>query len=321
MHLKKLNIQKLKGLARNTPHGSVAVIAQEHDPMTTHFQQIGLISKYGDPSVGETLAALLALLEQRGIAAFLDESAAASISDTGLPVLSREQLAQRCDLAISVGGDGTLLNAARSLTDAGVPVLGVNRGRLGFLADVMPAEMASRLDRVLGGQYEVEERTLLHAEVYREGECLHESDALNDVVIHKYDIARMIELETRIDGLFLNCQRSDGLVLATPTGSTAYALSGGGPILHPTLQAIVLVPICPHALTNRPIVVNDNALIEVVIHGDNTCEAQVTCDGQVKFPLDTGDRIRVCRKQKTLKLIHPPGHDYYEVLREKLRWG
>ncbi|MCA1805361.1 MAG: NAD(+) kinase, partial [Xanthomonadaceae bacterium] len=233
----------------------------------------------------------------------------------------REELAARCDLAIAVGGDGTLLNAARSLADAGVPLLGINRGRLGFLADILPADMTSSLDRVLAGHYQEEERTLLHAEVLRNGECLHQSDALNDVVIHKYDIARMIELETHIDGRFLNTQRSDGLVMATPTGSTAYALSGGGPILHPTLSAIVLVPICPHTLTNRPIVINDHATIEVILHGGSTTEAQVTCDGQVKFPLDCGDRVRVCRKDKTIRLLHPPGHDHYEVLREKLRWG
>ncbi len=289
--------------------------------MAAHFNKIGLISKYSDPSVDETLAVLLSFLEQRGISAVLDESAATSVPDAGLPVMSREQLAASCDLAIAVGGDGTLLNAARSLTDAGVPILGINRGRLGFLADVLPSEMTTRLDRVLAGQYQIEERTLLHAEVYRNGACVHESDALNDVVLHKYDIARMIELETHIDDRFLNCQRSDGLVIATPTGSTAYALSGGGPILHPILQAIVLVPICPHTLTNRPIVVNDNARIEVILHGESTNEAQVTCDGQVKFPLDTDDCVRICRKDRTLKLVHPPGHDYYEVLREKLRWG
>ena len=289
--------------------------------MTAHFQTIGIISKSADPSVAESLATLLAFLERRGIPVLLDESAAASVPNPSAPVVSREALAARCDLAIAVGGDGTLLNAARSLADAGVPLLGINRGRLGFLADILPADMAACLDQVLAGEFLEEERTLLHAEVLRNGQCLHRSDALNDVVIHKFDIARMIELETHIDGRFLNTQRSDGLVLATPTGSTAYALSGGGPILHPTLSAIVLVPICPHTLTNRPIVVNDHASIEVVLHGGSVTEAQVTCDGQVKFPLDCGDRVRVRRKDKPIRLLHPPGHDHYEVLREKLRWG
>ncbi len=289
--------------------------------MNAHFKRIGLISKCGDPSVGETLASLLSLLEQRSIPVVLDESAASSLPDQTLSAVTREQLATQCDLVIAVGGDGTLLNAARSITDAGVPILGINRGRLGFLADVLPAEMASRLDRVLNGEYEIEPRTLLTAEVYRQGSLVHTSDALNDAVVHKKDIARMIELETSIDQHFLNRQRADGLVLSTPTGSTAYALSGGGPILHPSLQAIVLVPICPHTLTNRPIVVNDSAQIEVVLHGEESAEAQLTCDGQVKFPLNAGDRICVMRKQTTLKLVHPPGHDHYEVLREKLRWG
>jgi NAD+ kinase len=289
--------------------------------MSSHFQTIGLISKYGDPEIGETLANLLHYLRSHGLDVLLDDSTTGILHHPELSPVPRELIAERCDLAIAVGGDGTLLNAARSLTDAGVPVLGVNRGRLGFLADVLPTEMTAQLDRILAGDYETEPRALLHARVLRGHDCIMESDALNDVVVHKWDIARMIDLETSIDGKFLNRQRSDGLIIATPTGSTAYALSGGGPILHPTLDAIALVPICPHTLSNRPIVINGHARIEVVVQGSGVTEAQITCDGQVKYGLTVGDRILVERKAKALQLIHPPGHDHYQVLRRKLRWG
>ena len=289
--------------------------------MSVRFQTVGVISKYRDPEIGETLSNLLTYLEGKGCQVLLDESACGTLPDSPHRPMSREVLAERCDLVVAVGGDGTLLNAARSMTDAGVPILGINRGRLGFLADVLPAEMTQQLDHILAGDYELEERSLLHAQVFRDGKTVMASDALNDVVIHKWDIARMIELETSIRGRFLNTQRSDGLIISTPTGSTAYALSGGGPILHPTLDAIAIVPICPHTLSNRPIVVNGHAEIEVILHGHDETEAQVTCDGQVKFRLVVGDRICVERKDKALKLIHPPGHDHYQVLRAKLRWG
>ena len=297
---------------------------REMDQMAKQFNSIGITCKHGDPSVGETLVGLLAYLDRRGAQVRLDASAAASLKAFGQGAAPREALlpdADAVDLVIAIGGDGTLLSAARSFTDQGIPILGINRGRLGFLADILPAEMTQRLDQIFGGEFEIEERALLESTVLRDGQCVYRSDALNDVVIHKWDIARMIELETKIDGQFLNRQRSDGLVISTPTGSTAYALSGGGPILHPSLHAIVLVPICPHTLSNRPIVVNSLAVIEVVVQGCNTTEAQITCDGQVKFPLTTGDCIQVRKKDLPLRLVHPPGHDHYEVLREKLGWG
>jgi NAD+ kinase len=235
-------------------------------------------------------------------------------------VVTRETLARQCDLAIVVGGDGTLLNAARSLADTGCAVLGVNLGRLGFLVDVSPEDMDTQINSILGGDFIEEPRTLLHAMVTRDGEPVDESTALNDVVINKKDIARMIELDTWIDGHFLNRNRSDGLIVATPTGSTAYALSGGGPILHPGLDAITLVPICPHTLSNRPIVINHDSCIEIVIH-EGTLQAQISCDGQVNLTLDPGDRVTVRRHDHDLRLLHPPGHDYFDVLRRKLRWS
>jgi NAD+ kinase len=289
--------------------------------MTEAFKTIGLISKPGDPAVAETLTVLCSDLLQCGCEILLDESASAYFEQPPAAVVDRQALAECCDLAIVVGGDGTLLNAARSLVDSDVAVLGVNLGRLGFLADVSPGEMPERLSEILAGRFEEEHRTLLHAGIIRNGETISDSDALNDVVIHKWDIARMIELDTRIDGRFLNSQRADGLIVSTPTGSTAYALSGGGPIIDPALHALVLVPICPHTLSNRPIVVSDQVSIEILLHGRDGREAQMTCDGQVNFLLNAGDIIRIRRKARTLRLIHPARHDHFAVMRKKLRWS
>lgn len=289
--------------------------------MTTHFQTIGLIAKPGDSAVASTLATLSGELECRGLPVLLDPTAAAYFESPTATVVEREELATRCDLAIVVGGDGTLLNASRSLADADVPVLGVNLGRLGFLADVSPDEMCDRLKEILTGDYEEEQRSLLYARVIRAGEIVSESDALNDVVVHKWDIARMIEVDTHIDDRYLNTVRADGLIVSTPTGSTAYALSGGGPILDPSLDALVLVPICPHTLSNRPIVVCDQVRIDIRLHGDGDNKAQVTCDGQVNYTLFGGDLIRIRRKDHDLRLIHPRGHDHFDIMRKKLRWA
>ena len=289
--------------------------------MTQAFQTIGLIAKPGDPGIAATLTTLINDLGKRGCEVVLDESAADYFDTADVPVLDRQALGQRCDLVIVVGGDGSMLSAGRSLVDSGVAVLGVNLGRLGFLADVSPNEMCERLDEILAGKYEEEQRALLHAKVIRVGETISESDALNEVVIHKWDIARMIELDTRIDGRFLHSLRADGLIISTPTGSTAYALSGGGPIIDPALQALVLVPVCPHTLSNRPIVVSDQVSIEILVHGDDSNQAQITCDGQVALELATGDIIRIERKAKTLRLIHPQQHDHFDTMRKKLRWA
>ena len=201
--------------------------------MKSHFTHIGLIGKSEDSNVSTTLRALTGYLEQREVEILLDGALADILPDSPHGVVDRDTLASACDLVIVVGGDGTLLNAARSLAESGVAVLGVNLGRLGFLVDVSPEDMPTQLDKILSGQFSEEHRTLLHMTVIRDGEVLSQSSALNDVVVHKKDIARMIELDTYIDGHFLNTNRSDGLIVSTPTGSTAYALSGGGPILHP----------------------------------------------------------------------------------------
>lgn len=288
--------------------------------MKLSFKRVGLIGKSADRNVRITLRALIDLLERRKVKIVLDEGIAEMFADSNYKIVDRDSLARQCNLAIVVGGDGTLLNAARSLAEPGVAVLGVNLGRLGFLVDVSPEDMAEQLEQIFGGEYTEEQRTLLHATVTRDGEPVEDSAALNDVIVHKKDIARMIELDTWIDGHFLNSNRSDGLIVATPTGSTAYALSGGGPILHPGLNALTLVPICPHTLSNRPIVISHDSVIEIVIH-PGALQAQISCDGQVNMTLEPGDRVTVCKHKHALRLIHPPGYEYFDILRKKLRWS
>ncbi len=285
------------------------------------FHTIGLIGKFGDPNVAGTLNQIAAHLLQRQLRVLLDESSAQLIPDSGLEVASRAAIGEQCDLVVVMGGDGTMLNAARSLVDYDMPILGVNLGRLGFLADVSPSEIPHRLDGVLNGQFREARRLLLYAQVMRDGCMIGEADALNDVVIHKRDVARMIDVETFLDGRFLNTYRADGLIISTPTGSTAYALAGGGPIIYPGLEAVVLVPICPHTLTHRPIVVGADNVIEVVLNAANTINTQVTCDGQVSLPLERGDQIVIRKKERKVRLIHPISHDYFKLLRAKLRWG
>ncbi|HHJ13842.1 MAG TPA: NAD(+) kinase [Gammaproteobacteria bacterium] len=289
--------------------------------MNQAFHTIALIAKPADHAVASTLAALVRDLEDRGLPFLLDASAADYFREPPAPVVERAELARDCDLAIVVGGDGTLLNAARSLVNEQVPVLGINLGRLGFLADVSPHEIHPRLTEILAGDYQEESRSLLHATVMREGSVISGSDALNDVVVHKWDIARMIEVDTHVDDRYLNTVRADGLIISTPTGSTAYALSGGGPILEPTLDAVVLVPICPHTLSNRPIVVSGQSKIDIRLHGNPDEKAQLTCDGQVSFPLSGGDHIQIRRKRHHLRLIHPSDHDHFDIMRRKLRWA
>jgi NAD+ kinase len=288
---------------------------------TLAFHTIGLISKFGDPTGAGTLNQIATYLRQRQLRVLLDESSAWLIPDNGLEIASRSTIGEQCDLVIVMGGDGTMLNAARSLVDYEVPILGVNRGRLGFLADVSPSEIPHRLEAVLQGHFREASRSLLHAQVLREDQVTSEADALNDVVVHKREVARMIEVDTFLDGRFLNAYRADGLIISTPTGSTAYALAGGGPILHPGLEAVVLVPICPHTLTHRPIVVKADSVIEVVLNSANTTEAQVTCDGQISLAIEPGDRILIRKKSRKVRLIHPLNHDYFELLRAKLSWG
>lgn len=283
------------------------------------FQTIGIIAKRGDTRLAPSLAQLFDHLREQGYTLLPDESIEGLLP--AAPLFPRDALAQRCDLVIVVGGDGTLLNAGRSLADHGVPLVGINLGRLGFLVDVLPDDMLPVIDVLLSGDYVEEPRALLHSELWRDGTLVTQQDALNDVVLHNHDVVRMIEFDTFIDGRFVNSQRADGLVVATPTGSTAYALSAGGPIVSPSLAAILLAPICPHTLTNRPIVVGADSHIEIVLREENQTASQVAFDGQATTGLQPGDRIRIRQKDSMLRLLHPPDYDHFHILRAKLRWS
>lgn len=290
------------------------------DDMTT-FKNIGLIGRLGSAKVVETLKRLIRFLEGHGYHVILEDRTATVLLDHGQQEASREMLGEICDLAIVVGGDGSLLGAARAMCRSGTPVLGVNRGRLGFLTDISPHELEARVGEVLAGRYKVEERFLLDAEVYRDGVLVGAADALNDVVMHPGKAVRMIEFELFIDGHFVYSQRSDGLIIATPTGSTAYALSGGGPIVHPKLEAITLVPMFPHTLSSRPIVVDAASEIRLHIGETNEAYPHVSCDGQTRVVSKPDDILYVRRKPQTLTLVHPYGYNYYEVCRSKLGWS
>jgi NAD+ kinase len=288
------------------------------------FNNVGIIVKPESHDVSEILDSVVAYLKTRSCKVFVDKSAksyAELIAANKLEMLDRKTLGDQCELVITLGGDGTILNAARSLADKNVPLLGINMGRLGFLADISPDEFIQVLDEIFAGNYEQDERYLFAAEVVRNDETIFNADALNDAVLHVRNVARMIEFETRIDGQFVNHQGADGLIVTTPTGSTAYAVSSGGPILHANLEAMALVPICPHTLSSRPLVVGSDSLVEVLICNTKQAIAQVTCDGQTSFDMEEGDVLRIRKKTHTVTLLHPNNHNYYEILRAKLRWS
>jgi NAD+ kinase len=232
-----------------------------------------------------------------------------------------KMMGQSCDLVIVVGGDGSLLGAARELAQSSVAVLGINRGNLGFLTDICPDEIEQKVGEVLRGEYHTEPRFLIEALVKRDGEPIGSGAALNDIILHPGQAARMIRFELYIEGQFAYSQRSDGLIVSTPTGSTAYALSGGGPIMHPRLDALVLVPVFPHTLTSRPIVVDGNSELKIVVAERNETHPLISCDGQHQIPCLPGDVISIRKKPHKLQLIHPLSYDFYESCRSKLGWG
>lgn len=289
--------------------------------MQAEAKTIGLIGKFADSSTRDTLQTVHDMLTAQGRKVLLDSHTAEVIPDLAIDSVDRDTLGKQCDLIIVVGGDGTFLNAARSLVEHDVPLLGINLGRLGFLADISRDEIHTTLQKMLDGDFVEERRFMLHASIQCEDIENSESFAFNDVVVHKWNVARMIELDIYINGQYMNTLRSDGLIISTPTGSTAYALSGGGPIVHPSLDAIILVPICPHTMSQRPIVVDGSSEIEVVISNMNQAEAQVTCDGQQNINIKCGDSVMVKKFAKPLRMHHPSTYDYYEILRAKLHWG
>ncbi len=282
-----------------------------------HFRTVGLFAKPGDSALVPTLATLLDYLQQRGIEARLSPSAADALAlkNSGMAL---EKLTANCDLAIVVGGDGSFLSAARRLAPHGIPLVGVNLGRLGFLVDISPEHMEQTLDALLQGHYREEHRFLLEARIGQR----HTQLALNDVVLHKWNIARMIEFETWVNGHFVDSQRSDGIIVSTPTGSTAYALSGGGPLLQPGLDAMALVPICPHHLSNRPIVIHGDSEVAIKTSGRTDNEhVRITCDGQASLKLEQGEKLVIRKYARPLRLLHPADHDHFQLLRAKLGWG
>ncbi len=285
------------------------------------FKRIALITNSDAKKVAETLNSLIVYLQSNEIDFILDKDSSLLADQTGLPTMEDNEFDADCDLAIAIGGDGTMLKAAHLACLHEMPLLGINRGRLGFLADIPADAFEEHLNAIFTGTFAEDERFLLHVEVLREGKSLLKSGAFNDVVLQKWNIARLIELETYVDDSFLHRQRSDGLIVSTPTGSTAYALAGGGPILHPSLDALALVPICPHTLTNRPIVIDGNSLVEIVVGTREIDHSRLTCDGDIECELAPGDRVRIQKQDKKIRLIHPQGHDHFSILRAKLQWG
>lgn len=285
------------------------------------FKRVALISNPDTKKVAETLNSLIIYLQSNSIDFILDNGSIALAEQSGLACMKGNTFNPDCDLAIAIGGDGTMLQAAHLACLHEIPLLGINGGRLGFLADIPADTFAEHLNAIFAGDFVEDERFLLHVEVLREGKSLMESSAFNDVVLQRWNIARLIEFETYVDGSFLHRQRSDGLIISSPTGSTAYALSSGGPILHPSLNALALVPICPHTLTNRPIVVDGNSWVEIIVGTREVDQARLTCDGDVECELALGDRVRIHKKDKKIRLIHPKSHDHFSILRAKLQWG
>lgn len=285
------------------------------------FNTVGLISRNGSEMVLESLQLLAKFLGSRDVTILVDSVTGELLGNTRQESHTHDFMGEQCDLIIVVGGDGNILGAARTLAPYGVPILGVNRGRLGFLADVSPDEIETQVGEVLDGNFSVEEHFLLEGEIITGGNVLTEGAALNEIVVHPGTLPRMLEFDLIVDGQFVYTQHSDGLIISTPTGSTAYSLSAGGPIMHPSLDAIVLVPMFPHTLNSRPIVIPGDCEIRIVMSPEISSNAQVSFDSQLDVNVGPGDSIVVRKRSDRLKLIHPPGHSFYEVCRSKLDWA
>jgi NAD+ kinase len=280
-----------------------------------------VLGKFAHPGVAETARALVRFLLARGITVLVEATASHELLEAEVEPVADGELVARAQLAIVIGGDGSLLYAARLIAGGGVPVLGINRGRLGFLTDTMPDDMIPCVEAALAGECVADHRPLLQARLVARDGSVREQLALNDVVLSKWETGRILDFETRIDGQFVNTHGGDGLVVASATGSTAYALSCGGPIIEPHLDVLVVVPICPHTLSDRPIVVSrsSNVVIRLLERADT--RAQVTCDGAVLGELLCDERLEIAPSDAHITLLHPPGYEYYRLLRSKLHWG
>ncbi|MFA0054019.1 NAD(+) kinase [Vibrio echinoideorum] len=290
--------------------------------MKKPFEVIAIIGKPRDQQAIQTHREIYQWLSTEGYQVFVDDRLATILDDIPQEHFSSLiELGKRADLAIVVGGDGNMLGAARILSRFDISVIGVNRGNLGFLTDLNPENFQSALTDVLKGEFMEEERFLLETEIHRHGQIKSHNAALNEAVLHPGQVARMIEFEVYIDDSFAFSQRSDGLIVSTPTGSTAYSLSGGGPILSSSLNAISLVPMFPHTLSSRPLVVDGKRHIKLIVSPDNRGTQEVSCDGQISLPVSPGDEIHIYQSPNVLKLIHPKDYNYYHVLRNKLGWS
>jgi NAD+ kinase len=290
--------------------------------MTSPFKTIGLIGKPNHKGAALTLHRLYTFLQALGYEVLVEERVGAQVQEIAPEgLIELVELGKRCDLAIVIGGDGNMLGAARVLARFDVAVIGVNRGNLGFLTDLSPDGFEPALEEVLRGEFIAESRFLLEVEVYRHDELKSANSAMNEAVLHADKVAHMIEFEAFIDDQFVFSQRSDGLIVSTPTGSTAYSLSGGGPILTPELNAMALVPMFPHTLSSRPLVVDGDKEVRLKLSLENTDSLQVSCDSHVVLAVLPGDEVVIKKAEKSLRLIHPKSYSYYDVLRQKLNWG
>jgi NAD+ kinase len=289
--------------------------------MAQHYKTIGLIGKPNHDGASTTIKILHDYLSVNKYNVIIENSVAPSIPLKEMHTGSLTDIGEQADLAIVVGGDGYMLGAARVLACFDIGVIGVNRGNLGFLTDLSPAEIIEPLKQILAGHSHSEQRFIIEAEVYRHGKLKSSNSAVNEAVVHAGKVANMIEFEVHIDGTFMFSQRSDGLIVSTPTGSTAYSMSAGGPILTPNLNALSLVPMFPHTLTSRPIVVDGNSEIKLILSNDNHENLQVSCDGHVILSVMPGDEVIIKKSDCSIRLIHPLDHDYFNVLRNKLSWG
>jgi NAD+ kinase len=287
------------------------------------MKTIGILARSGLVEAGPALRGLLAFLRDRGTDVAIEERTAPLLEGgcNNCWIAPGADVAARADALVVLGGDGTLLAASQLLGERSIPVLGVNFGSLGFLTEITLPELLPAVESLLRGDYRYEERRLLRAELLRAGGGTLTRDVLNDVVVTKAAVSRIIQLDVVLDGHFVSAFRADGIIISSPTGSTAYNLAAGGPILHPALAALVLTPICPHMLTNRPLVVGDGARVEVRLRDTRDVEVHITFDGQEGFPLAPDDLVTVTRSPRSLKLVRAPARDYFEVLRTKLKWG
>jgi NAD+ kinase len=288
--------------------------------MPREFKTVGLWGRLTERAVAEPALLALKHLQKRGIEVFVAAEADGSAAFAGANRLPERDLASAVDVVVAVGGDGTLLHAARHVAGFDVPLVGINRGRLGFLTDVSPEHMLQAIDAILAGDHLTEQRAMLAAKLggQQGTEALF---ALNDVVLQKGETGRMLDFTTIVDGVYVNTHRGDGLIVATPTGSTAYALSCGGPIIQPNVNALVMVPICPHTLSDRPIVLPSSSTVRVSLERDTHGPADVLCDGEALARLPAGQTLTVELATQTVTLLHPREYNYYELLRSKLNWG